>query len=168
MSAPFAVFDFLALLVALGALAAVVQRDPVRAVLALLATSSGLAGCFVLLGAEALAALQWLISGASMSVLLLFALLSPAGGVAGLRERDSARLARATAALALLAGLVLALFRVLPVLPASHAAAESAGTQRALGSALLSGFGLPLQLLGLLLLAAVLAALLLVRERGRG
>ena len=167
MSASVALFDALALLAALFACAAVAQRDPVRAVLAFFATSSSLVGCFVVLRAESVGALQWLIVSASMCVLLIFALTWPAEGVAGLREKDPARLARGSGAIALLLGFALLASQVLRALPALTPAPEEFGQQRALGAALLSEFGLPLQMLGLLLLAVVLGALVLARDRGR-
>jgi len=155
-----ATFWALAVITVGSALAVALVRDLVRAVVALVGSFLGVAGLFVLLSADFLAVAQVLIYAGAVSVLIVFAIaLTPRAA------RDNAETTMRWPALLLagaVAGLLMAVALVARWGPqAKEGLAETAG---AIGEALLSRYVLPFEVASVLLLAAMLGAIVLVRE----
>jgi len=161
-----AVFALFAALAVASAAVVVTHRNPIYSVLSLVVTLISLAVLFVLLGAPFLAALQVLVYTGAILVLFLFVVMllnvereEPAGGQA---------LQKFGAALAALvfAGLLAAWFTAaqggVEPLPLDAEAVALVPLARALFSTYL----LPFEIVGVLLLAAVIAATALARRGG--
>lgn len=163
-----AIFWVLAVVTVGGALMVVLQRDMFRAALSLIVSFLGVAGLFAQLNAEFLAVAQLLIYGGAVSVLVIFAVMLTRDVPRSNRSTPMQPVALALAAL-LFAGLTWAVvqaeWRVMAgSLPPSIEQAF-VDTPARLGNVLLSEFVLAFEIAGVLLLAAVIGALSLVRGR---
>jgi NADH-quinone oxidoreductase subunit J len=159
-------FSFCALLGLSGALGVVIAQSPIRAAVGLLATILGIAGLFLGLGAELLAAVQLLIYAGAVVVLFVFVimLVGPVPAVSSSPSRS--RLARALGGVFALGGSALGLAMLgggdsvrLGPLPPGHGSVET------LGAALFSRALVPFELSTALLVVAVVGAMAIVRGR---
>jgi len=143
-----------------AALATARVRDLVRAVVALVLSFLGVAGLFVLLSADFLGVAQVLIYAGAIAVLIVFAIvLTPRAA------RDNAETAMRLPALALAGALVGLVMAVALATDWGEGARQGfADTAAAIGEALLSRYVLPFEVASVLLLAAMLGAIVLVRE----
>lgn len=163
------IFYFLAMLTLGGAVAAMSLRNPVHCALSLVVTFVGLAGIYLGLGAHFLGLSQVLVYVGAVAILLVFVLLLTRGegkndSGAGDRDRWWPALMTGAGMAAVLIGVVMAK----PGLPARVQPPELP-TVRALGESLMTDFVLPLQVVGVLLTAALIgAAVLALAERRRG
>ena len=165
-SSPFQELVFWALAVTTvgGALLVVLLRDMFRAALMLVVSFLGVAGLFVLLSAEFLAVVQVIIYAGAISVLLIFAVML---------TRDVMRGNRGTAILpiAVTVSLILGGLLAWGILQSEWELIEQVPeevfleTPQRLGELLVREFVLPFEIAGVVLLAAVIGALALVRER---
>jgi NADH-quinone oxidoreductase subunit J len=177
-------FTLFGLLAVASALVVVTHRNPVYATMSLVVTLVAIAVLFVLLGAPFLAALQILIYTGAIVVLFLFVImllnLRPEGapdaaatdadadaadpdGVAAAADRGAQRWV-VLAVAALFGGLIVTLFwRAYGAAVQSPLTAEQVSL-RALSRELFTTYMLPFQIVGLLLLAAVIAATVLARR----
>ena len=164
----FYAFASLALISAVAMVAFV--RHAVAGVLSLTVTMVSLAGIFVLLEAHLVAAIQIMVYAGAILVLILFVVM-----LLNLREDDFGRVRPGRATLKL-AGSVLAVcaFALLvqqlrDVMPAQGPAAEALpagfGGYRAMGIALYTDYVVPVETVGLLLLAAIVGAVILAKRR---
>jgi NADH-quinone oxidoreductase subunit J len=169
MSAGSFFFAVCALTSLLGALTVVLARNPIRGAVGLLATILGIAGLFLMLRAEFLAAIQLIVYAGAVVVLFVFVimLLGPDAGI-GQRSSAKAHLSRAVSAVVLL---VLAGFAVVLLLgqteePTRFGAARLGhGSIEAVGG-LMFGKGLvPFELATALLIVAVIGAIAVARGR---
>jgi NADH-quinone oxidoreductase subunit J len=147
-------------LLTLGAAGGVMAaRSLFHAVLFLIVTFIGVAGFFVLLSADFLAMAQIIIYVGAIAVLMLFAiLLTPRAD----RNNAETRMA-APAALLAVAVATVVIFVVYDT--DWRTVAESPGlTGRELGDALLSTWVLPFQIASVLLTAALVGAIMLIRS----
>jgi len=161
--AVFAVFAFLAVA---SAMVVVTHRNPVYSVMSLVVTLISLAVMFVLLGAPFLAALQVLVYTGAILVLFLFVIML----LNIEREEPSGthKLQKLGAALAALvfAGLLATWFvGAQGNAPTAPLDAEAVALVP-LARALFSKYLLPFEIVGVLLLAAVIAATALARRGG--
>ncbi len=142
-----------------AALAVAALRNLFHAMLALVVALSGIAGLFVTLSADFLAVAQLLIYVGGIAVLLIFALmLTPR---AGRHNAEGPYLAPAAVVAVALAAAV-----VLVVLDVDWPTPDRAGfeeTASLLGEALLDKWVLPFEVASVLLLAAMIGAIVLVR-----
>jgi NADH:ubiquinone oxidoreductase subunit 6 (subunit J) len=159
-------FFVCALLVLAGAIAAMSLRSLIHCALALAVTFAGLAAIYLQLNAQFVGLAQLLVYVGAVAILIVFAILLTRGHEPGDRPHLSsswpAGVAIAAEVFALLAGIILssrALVRDLP--PAPHI------TVRQIGDQLMTRFILPLEILGLLLTAALIGAVILARREGR-
>jgi NADH:ubiquinone oxidoreductase subunit 6 (subunit J) len=158
------VFVAAALLTGVAALLAVSSRQVVHAALWLVVTLGGLAGIYLVLGAEVVALVQLLVYVGAVVVLVLFALMLTRAPIGIRTDLDAGRGRRALAALAgvavagLLGGTLLVAVGDQTVVPD-----PSRGTAAPLGAAIFTGWVLPFELLSVLLLAALVAALAVSR-----
>lgn len=165
MTALDVVFALFASTAAAGALLAVTSRHVVHAALWLVLALGSLAGVYLVLAAEVVALVQVLVYVGAVVVLVLFALMltrAPIGVRADLDAAPGRRRVAAVAGLAtsaLIGGTLLAAIGSTAEVPAGD------GTASALGSAIFTGWVLPFELLSVLLLAALVAAIAISRGR---
>ena len=163
-----AIFYYMAAASVTSALLAVTRKNPVHSMLWVLALFLHVAGIFLLLGAEFLAAVQVIVYAGAILIFYLFVVMLldlpdeearprfgnhwPFAAAAGLSFASLAWLARAGAGLA-------------P--PGQRVAAEGSpqGSLSAVGLALFGPFALPFEVASLVLLAAIIGAVVLARRR---
>ncbi|MSQ40955.1 MAG: NADH-quinone oxidoreductase subunit J [Dehalococcoidia bacterium] len=157
--------------VAIGsALGVVFIRDLFRAALFLVAAFLAMAGFFIILGAEFLAVVQVLVYAGAISILIIFAIMMTGDVTRGNLANRLSPLALVTAALLLVALVFVAYqggWRLLsdsPGVEAAHAQVLSQ-TPSYVGRLLVREFLLPFEVVGTLLLAALIGAIALVREQ---
>jgi NADH-quinone oxidoreductase subunit J len=158
------VFAAFALLAWTSGLLAVTSRRVVHAALWLVVALGSLAGVYLTLGAEIVALVQLLVYVGAVVVLVLFALMltrAPIGVHSDLDGPPAQRLAAAGAGIAvagLIGGTLYAVVQDRSVKPDL-----ATGAAHPLGQAVFAGWMLPFELLSLLLLAALVAALAISR-----
>jgi NADH-quinone oxidoreductase subunit J len=138
----------------------IVVRNLLHAILFLILSFVGMAGLFITLSADFVAVVQVLIYAGAISVLMIFAvMLTPRSG------RDNAGNLLQLPAFAL-AGLVVAAitFAVIETDWREATRGPFDSTANAIGEALLSPFVLPFEIASVLLVAAMIGAIVLVRE----
>src|SRR5712672_3191004 len=81
MSAPVIIFFVLAAMCVIGALSLILQRHPIHSALSLIAVMAALAGLYLLLGAEFVAAVQIIVYGGAIMVLFVFVIMLLNAGV---------------------------------------------------------------------------------------
>jgi NADH-quinone oxidoreductase subunit J len=159
-------FYYLAAVSVASAILAVTRRNPVHSVLWVLALFLHVAGIFLLVGAEFLAAVQVVVYAGAILVFYLFflMLLDLPSEVA--RPPFGAHWPLCAAAG--IAFTTLAWFAWDPgLLPAAHRAADegaSPGNLRTVGTALFTDFALPFEIASLILLAAIVGAVVVARK----
>jgi NADH-quinone oxidoreductase subunit J len=147
------------------ALIVVLAQNIVRSAVALIFSFCGLAGLYVLLDAEFLAAVQVLIYVGGITILLLFAILltSRIAG-RGVRVLNEQRGANAVVAVGLMVLLGWAAWTGLPALSARPAQPQN--TPR-IGTLLMTTYALPFEAVSILLLAGMVGAIYLARKEER-
>jgi len=166
-------FYLLAGMTAIGALAAMSLRNPVHCALCLVVTFVGLAGIYLGLGAQFLGLAQVMVYVGAVAILLVFVLLlTRSSGDNGIPE--SAPAWKSAVGIAVLVGGVLG-FAVLSVDRwEMRKTAPEPVPVAAMGRALMTEYVLPLQIVGVLLTAAMIGAAVLaipekrVSPRGNG
>ena len=159
-------FYYMAIASVASALLAVTRRNPVHSMLWVLSLFLHVAGIFLLLSAEFLAAVQVIVYAGAILIFYLFVVMLldlpdeearprfgrhwPFAALAGLSFAALAWLARIDMAFA----------------PAADSAAEALGSVAGLGTALFGPFALPFEIASLVLLAAIIGAVVLARRRG--
>jgi NADH-quinone oxidoreductase subunit J len=161
----FAAFGVLS---AAAGLLAVTSRQVVHSALWLVVCLGSLAGVYLVLGAEVVALVQLLVYVGAVVVLVLFALMLTRAPIGIRKDLDAGRGQRAAAVVAgvSLAGLVGGTLLV-AVGDATVTPDLGRGAPSQIGVAIFGGWALPFELLSLLLLAALVAALALSRGRSR-
>jgi NADH-quinone oxidoreductase subunit J len=169
MTAGIAFFLFCSLVALVGAITVVMAKNPIRSAVGLLATILGIAGLFLLLNAQFLAAIQLIVYAGAVVVLFIFVimLLGPDP------KRDEAggptRIARGVGG----AGALLAMGAALYALSGSVQPAElqparpGHGSVEAVGGLIFSAGLVPFELVTALLVVAIVGAIALVRRKGR-
>ena len=165
-----AVFWLFAAVSVAGALGVVRTQNMFRAALMLVVSFLGVAGIFVLVNAAFLAVIQVLVYAGGVSVLVIFAVMLTKDVAEGNRRSTGVAPVALLAAVSLLAVLIVVVtggqWQLLPAdLAGSAIEAVLVDTPAHLGRALLSDFVLAFEVVGIVLLAAVIGALALVRER---
>ncbi len=148
-----------------SALAVVITRDIFRAALFLVLCFLTIAGIYITLGADFLAAVQVLIYIGAISVLIIFAIMLTREAQRG-SPSNRLRLPALAIGVLLLATLVFAVL-VTPwnvVVPLPEAEPTTAGIAARLFD-LEGGFVLPFEIVSVLLLAAAIGAIVLARDR---
>jgi NADH-quinone oxidoreductase subunit J len=164
MTAPVILFFLLAAIAVAGAVSLILQRHPIHSALSLIVVMVALAGLYLLLGAEFVAAVQIIVYGGAIMVLFVFVIMLLN---AGAEERTNlSKMAR-------LAGLPLAFFLAFELVYwVAKAGAPGGGAQtaasstRELSKLLFQKFVFPFELTSILILIAILGAVVLAqRER---
>jgi NADH-quinone oxidoreductase subunit J len=148
----------------LGAVGVVVGRNPVNGAMALVGSLFGLAGLFLLLDAQLIAALQVLVYAGAIMVLFLFVImllnLSPKDlGPAQLGPGKMIGLATGACATVFLARVLARLVQIRGNPPADF------GTVAPVGRLLYGGYTLQFEAVSLLLLVAIVAAVVVAKGR---
>jgi NADH-quinone oxidoreductase subunit J len=150
----------------LAAILVVTMRDIIRCGLAMMVCFGALAGIYVMVGAPLVAAAEVLVYIGAISVLILFAIMLTETKLA-----PSRLVFQTQAAPAALASVLLALVSILAVLATDwgELATRINVATRDIATALFSTWVLPFEVVGVLLLAAVIGGVFLAkRERGSG
>jgi NADH-quinone oxidoreductase subunit J len=164
MSAPFIILSALTIL---GALGAVLLRNPVRCALSLTITFAALAGLYLNLNAQFVGLVQILVYVGAVAVLIVFAiLLTQSGEVEGKSSVFSSSWWAGAAT-------TLILFVTLAAAISSSSVRETPHFSRPeadvldIGDKLLGDYVLPLEVIGLLLTAALIGAVLIALDESR-
>jgi len=164
MSAPVVIFFVLAAMCVIGAISLILQRHPIHSALSLIVVMVALAGLYLLMGAEFVAAVQIIVYGGAIMVLFVFVIMLLN---AGIEERTS------LSKLATLAGLPLtiALLGVIAATVARSGAIVQDATQpgatapnKQIAGLLFQQFVYPFELTSFLILVAILGAIVLAQR----
>ena len=168
MTPQLAVFFVLAALAVLGALSLIFQRHPIHSALSLIVVMVALAGLYLLMGAEFVAAVQIIVYGGAIMVLFVFVIMLLNAGV---EERTN------LSKLAGFPGILLAIVLTGSIVASfvlSHETIQGTSQSGAIASTkdistmLFREFVYPFELTSFLILIAILGAIVLAqREDGR-
>jgi NADH-quinone oxidoreductase subunit J len=150
-------FWILSAIALLGALVAVSKRNLIHGVFALLVFFAGLSGLFLLLLAEFIAAVQVLVYIGAVGILLLFAIMLTER-VAGDDDRRMTSRGWFWGVVAAAAVFVVLLLPAIQELPPPEAAQEINPSVEELGKKLMNPYVVTLEVLALLLTAALIGA----------
>ena len=160
-------FAILAVLIVASAVAAVSLRNLVHCALMLMAAFAGLAALYLQLGAQFVGFAQILVYIGAVAILILFAILLTRGSEPPRQSIFSATWVAGVAIAVAVFGLLSA------VILSSRALTSTVQPQpdltvRQIGEQLMSKYVLPLEVIGLLLTAALIGAVIIaMHERGR-
>jgi NADH-quinone oxidoreductase subunit J len=157
------VFIILSLITLASGMAAMALRNLVHCALSLALTFAGLAALYLQLNAEFVGFAQILVYVGAVAILIVFAILLTRGSEPPVERLYSrswvAGLAVALIVFALIAAVILSRKAMPPPTPSAPI-----GTVRQLGDQLMSRYVLPLEVLGLLLTAALIGAVILALQ----
>jgi NADH-quinone oxidoreductase subunit J len=169
-----ALFYYMAAASIASALLAVTRKNPVHSMLWVLALFLHVAGIFLLLGAEFLAAVQVIVYAGAILIFYLFVLMLLDLPGEEARPRFGSHWPFAAAAGLSFAALAW-LAQVETLVPAGAGGAPTVaaegppqGSLSEVGMALFGPFALPFEMASLVLLAAIVGAVVLARKRGAG
>ena len=169
------IFFLLAIVAVAAGVGVIAQRSAVRSALFLLVNFCCLAGLYILLNAQFVAAVQVIVYAGAIVVLFLFVVMllgieraeeSPApaaGSRAGLQRMQW--IAALLLGLLFLAGIIWAL---VPAQAATSGAVTPTDNVQAIGAALLTDFAIPFELTALVLLVAIIGTVVLAKKRLEG
>src|SRR5674476_754724 len=155
-------FGAVGLITAASAVLAVTTQHLVHAALWLVVTLGTLAGCYLILGAELVALVQLLVYVGAVVVLVLFALMLTGAPRGRSREHSSSAVQRAAAAVIGAGTTALFASVLLPALGGALRATRGADAE-GVATQLFGSWVWPFELLSLLLLVALIAALAVSR-----
>lgn len=159
-------FYTIAALLLAAALSVVFNPQPIYSVLSLLVAMFALASLFIMLGAYFLAALQVLLYAGAVLVLFLFVMM-----LLNLEPEALARMraftlrTAGTVAAAVLLALLMMLLKHPQAIPNSFPAPAGAGDVKSIAELLFGAYLLPFELVSFLILAAMIGAVTLAKQR---
>jgi NADH-quinone oxidoreductase subunit J len=164
MSAPLIIFFVLAAVAVAGAISLILQRHPIHSALSLIVVMVALAGLYLLMGAEFVAAVQIIVYGGAIMVLFVFVIMLLN---AEAEERtDFSKLAKFAGlplTLALLGALAAVMVRAGPGVQNAAQPGVLADT-KTLSTMLFTSFVYPFELTSFLILVAILGAMVLAHR----
>jgi NADH-quinone oxidoreductase subunit J len=164
MTAPLVVFFVLAAMAVIGAVSLILQKHPIHSALSLIVVMVALAGLYLLLGAEFVAAVQIIVYGGAIMVLFVFVIMLLNAGV---EEHTSlSKMAGAPGLLLVVAlgGFVAAtIAKSTEGVQAAPQTGEIASTT-GISNMLFKEFVYPFELTSFLILVAVLGAVVLAQR----
>ena len=164
-----AIFAFLAGLALVSAVVVVVHRNPVSATMSLVVTLVATAGLFLMLGSPFLAALQILLYTGAILVLFLFVImLLNVQRERAVHRHPTGLTWGALICAAIFAGAAIRLFWAAHSTTVTPPLDAEAFSLRAVARELFSRYLLPFEIIGLLLLVAVVAASWVARRPAAG
>ena len=164
MTGPLIVFLVLAVVAVLGAVSLILQRHPIHSALSLIVVMVALAGLYLLMGAEFVAAVQIIVYGGAIMVLFVFVIMLLNAG-----EEERTNFSK----LATYAGMPLAVAiagLIAAAILRSSGSFSTAGpngaltSTKALSMLLLREFVYPFELTSFLVLVAILGAIVLAQR----
>jgi NADH-quinone oxidoreductase subunit J len=164
MTGPVIIFFVLAALAVLGAVSLILQRHPIHSALSLIVVMVALAGLYLLMGAEFVAAVQIIVYGGAIMVLFVFVIMLLNAG-----EEERTNFSK----LATYAGIPLAVATaglIAAAIVRSSAGLSSAGpngtltSTKTLSMLLFREFVYPFELTSFLILVAILGAIVLAQR----
>ncbi len=169
MSAQLLVFFILAALSVIGALSLIFQKHPIHSALSLIVVMVALAGLYLLMGAEFVAAVQIIVYGGAIMVLFVFVIMLLN---AGLEEHTS--ISKMAGFPGILLALALTGFVAATVARSAGLFVQVAGdtgkipgtlsSTRELSSMIFKNFAYPFELTSILILIAILGAIVLAHR----
>jgi NADH-quinone oxidoreductase subunit J len=164
VTAQLAIFFVLATLAVLGALSLIFQRHPIHSALSLIVVMIALAGLYLLMGAEFVAAVQIIVYGGAIMVLFVFVImLLNAGEEERTNVSKLAGIAGIPLAVALLGFLAAAIARSNESAQAGLQSGTLASTKE-ISTMLFREFVYPFELTSFLILVAILGAIVLAQR----
>ncbi len=164
MNAPLLVFFVLAAMAILGALNLIIQRHPIHSALSLIVVMVSLAGLYLLMGAEFVAAVQIIVYGGAIMVLFIFVIMLLNAGVEEHTNMSKlAGVAGVPLAVALMGFLAAEVARSTDTVQAAAQSGAVAPT-KALANLLFQDFVYPFELTSFLILVAILGAIVLAQR----
>jgi len=162
-----AFFGLSALLVLVGGISTVAARNPIRGAMGLLSAILGIAGLYLMLSAEFLAAIQLLVYAGAVVILFIFVIMLLGSAATSDPDKRTAVTRYFGAGLFLLTAVfgLGALLKTGPQLSTFAAAPEGFGTIESLGFELFRQGLVPFELSGALLLVAVVGAVAVARGK---
>jgi NADH-quinone oxidoreductase subunit J len=169
MTAGIVFFLFCSLVALVGAITVVMAKNPIRSAVGLLTTILGIAGLFLLLNAQFMAAIQLLVYAGAVVVLFIFVIMLLGPDPQAAEAGNKSQVARALGALGLLLGMAAVMFAISgTVQPAQFEPARPEhGSVEAVGGLIFSAGLVPFELVTALLVVAIVGAIALVRRKGR-
>jgi NADH-quinone oxidoreductase subunit J len=165
MSAAVIIFFVLAAVAVAGAVSLIIQRHPIHSALSLIVVMASLAGLYLLMGAEFVAAVQIIVYGGAIMVLFVFVIMLLN---AGEEERTNfsklalyAGIPLAVAVTGLIAAALVNSQRTSTMPPAAPVTLTST---RTLSTLLFTEFVYPFELTSFLILVAILGAIVLAQR----
>jgi NADH-quinone oxidoreductase subunit J len=164
MTAPLFIFFVLAALAVAGAVSLILQRHPIHSALSLIVVMVALAGLYLLMGAEFVAAVQIIVYGGAIMVLFVFVIMLLNAG-----EEERSNLSRLATfagiplAVALAGFIAVAIARSSGHLPEGATGAALTST-KTLSMLLFTDFVYPFELTSILILVAILGAIVLAQR----
>jgi NADH-quinone oxidoreductase subunit J len=165
MTASLVIFFILAAICVLGAVSLILQRHPIHSALSLIVVMVALAGLYLLMGAEFVAAVQIIVYGGAIMVLFIFVIMLLNAG-----QEERTNFSR----LAFYAGVPLAVTVTGLIAAAIVSSETTAGMTRAapgtlsstrtLSTLLFTDFVYPFELTSFLILVAILGAIVLAQR----
>jgi NADH-quinone oxidoreductase subunit J len=164
MTAPVIIFFVLAALAVLASVSLILQRHPIHSALSLIVVMVALAGLYLLMGAEFVAAVQIIVYGGAVMVLFVFVImLLNAGDEERTNFSKLATFGGIPLALALGGIIAAAIVRSSGHLPPPAASGAMSSTKQ-LSMLLFSEFVYPFELTSFLILVAILGAIVLAQR----
>jgi NADH-quinone oxidoreductase subunit J len=164
MTPQLAIFFVLAAIAVLGALSLILQRHPIHSALSLIVVMIALAGLYLLMGAEFVAAVQIIVYGGAIMVLFVFVImLLNAGAEERTNVSKLAGIAGIPLAVALLGFLAVAIARSNESAQAGLQSGTLANTKD-ISMMLFKDFVYPFELTSFLILVAILGAIVLAQR----
>jgi NADH-quinone oxidoreductase subunit J len=163
MNVSLVVFFVLAAMCVTGALNLIFQRHPIHSALSLIVVMVALAGLYLLMGAEFVAAVQIIVYGGAIMVLFVFVIMLLNAGVE--EHTNISKLAGVAGiplAIALTGFLAAAVARSSGTAPATLTTGDIAST-KTLSMLLFQDFVYPFELTSFLILVAILGAIVLAQ-----
>lgn len=164
MTPQLAIFFVLAVIAVIGALSLIFQRHPIHSALSLIVVMVALAGLYLLMGAEFVAAVQIIVYGGAIMVLFVFVImLLNAGSEERTNASKLASIAGVPLAVALLGFLAAAIARSHEGVQTGLQAGTIADTHK-ISLMLFQEFVYPFELTSFLILVAILGAIVLAQR----
>lgn len=164
MTPELAIFFVLAAIAVIGALSLILQRHPIHSALSLIVVMIALAGLYLLMGAEFVAAVQIIVYGGAIMVLFVFVImLLNAGAEERTNVSKLAGVAGIPLAVALLGFLAAAIARSNEPAQAGVQSGTLANTKE-ISMMLFKDFVYPFELTSFLILVAILGAIVLAQR----
>ena len=164
MSPQLLIFFLLAVLSVIGALSLILQKHPIHSALSLIVVMVSLAGLYLLMGAEFVAAVQIIVYGGAIMVLFVFVIMLLNAGQE--EHTDFSRIAKyggLPLALALTGLLAAAMVRHGGAV-ANAVNSDSLASTTSISMLLFSTFVYPFELTSFLILVAIMGALVLAQR----